>query len=138
MLTSLDGNRDERLDLVELVGLAGILHPIVLPVEGEDEEPRAEMPEKPTTIDELFGRMLPRNEGSTASPAPPLLPGPVPVFRRLDLDNDGRISQRDLDLLRRPLQLRLRVHSVISTLDRDGDGSLTLGEFESALAGFER
>jgi len=135
-MTSLDANRDERLGLLELVGLAGILHPIVLPT-GEDTG-ETEIAQKPTTIIELFGTVSLRDVGAGAAPAPPLIAGPVPHYRRLDINNDGFISVSDLEGLLRPLQLRIRVHSVLSTLDRDGDGLLSLREFQSALTHFEQ
>ncbi|MFT5049605.1 MAG: Ca2+-binding EF-hand superfamily protein [Chlamydiales bacterium] len=135
-LTSLDANRDQRLGLLELVGLGGILHPIVLPL-GEEGTETEGVP-KPTTIIELFGAISLRNQGAGAAPTPPLIAGPVPHYRRLDINNDGFVSVSDLEGLLRPLQLRIRVHSVLSTLDRDGDGLLSLHEFETALTHFEQ
>ena len=74
---------------------------------------------------------------SASSPYPPLITGPVPHFRRLDLDNDGAISIDDLANLMRPMQMRLRLPALINTLDLDGDGVLNEEEFERALIQFD-
>lgn len=131
-LAGLDTDDSERLNPQELVGLTGILHPIVLPAatEADPEQPR------PQSINELFGRVSLRHEGIRSAPTPPLIVGPVSHFRRMDVNDDGVVSVTDLEGLLRPLQLRVRVHSVISTLDRDGDGVLSREEFDAAMSDY--
>ena len=76
----------------------------------------------PTTVSELFGRAIARHVEGETLPRPPLIVGPVPVFRRLDLDADGVISEGDLAELRRPLQVPVRIKAVIASVDSNGDG----------------
>jgi len=126
VLTGHDRDNDGRLSLLELATLNTILWPRTEQL-ASDEDP---VDTRPGSIDELFGKVV-RRDSST--PYPPLITGPVPHFRRLDLDNDGAISVEDLENLMRPMQLRLRIHALMNTLDLDGDGVLNEQEFERAL-----
>jgi len=128
VLRTLDGDHDDRLALGELPELLEILHPVVLP-----ESDRATAEDRPTTADELFGLAEPRGLDAGATPYPPYIAGPVSQFRRLDLDNDGEISIADLEGLLRPVQTSIRTHSVLNTLDLNGDGVLDREEFLRAL-----
>lgn len=83
----------------------------------------------PRSLSELFGQALPRHVEGETLPRPPLIVGPVPVFRRLDLDADGRISEGDLLELRRPLQVPVRIKAMIASIDTDGDGAISHEEF---------
>ena len=128
VLRSLDIDHDERLALTELPDLLEILHPVVLPpTTGLD------LGDRPATIDELFGEAVDRNYDSGATPYPPMIAGPVSHFRRLDLDDDGFISVEDLEELLRPVRISVRVHSVLNTLDLDGDRLLDPHELLRAL-----
>jgi Ca2+-binding EF-hand superfamily protein len=76
---------------------------------------------------------LPRALPEGAAPQPPLIPGPATHFRRLDLDDDGRISTQDLVRLSSPARLGIRAAAVLAALDRDGDGRLAPDELAAAL-----
>jgi len=89
--------------------------------------------EQPASIDELFGEVLAREQTIDAVEQPPRIPGPVPHFRRLDFDNDGTISRRDLERLQSPLQLEARAGVALATLDLDGDGVVTPAEFRASM-----
>jgi len=133
VLRRLDDDLDEHLGGSEIDGLVGILHPVALLA---DTPPILLTETPPTTIDELFGKVVLRaNSGTT--PNPPLIRGPVPHFRRLDLDNDGEISVRDLEQLLRPHKTGVRIRTVLNTLDLDGDGTLSEAEFLAALVHVE-
>ena len=62
-----------------------------------------------------------------------MIPGPVPSFRRLDLDNDGKITAEDLLALQRPMQLPVRYAAVLATLDTNGDGGIDATEFAASM-----
>jgi hypothetical protein len=121
----LDRDGDGKLQGAELSGLARVL---TAPLEQDTD-----LADKPTTIDELFGEVIPRDSGPDSVPQPPRIPGPVPHFRRLDLDNDGLISMEDLRRLQAPLQVNARIGAVWATLDTNGDGAVDFEEFRAAL-----
>lgn len=86
-----------------------------------------------TTIEELFGRIEERDDGPEAQPRPPRLVGPVPMFRRLDFDDDGLISVQDLSDLGRPLAHPVRVRALVADLDLDQDGAISRAEFRRSM-----
>ena len=94
-----------------------------------------ESPEAPVarSIEDLFGGLEERSGGFHSSLHPPAIPGPVTHFRRLDLDNDGLVSLRELDRLQSPLQLPIRANTVLAALDRNEDRHLSEAEFKDAL-----
>jgi Ca2+-binding EF-hand superfamily protein len=57
----------------------------------------------------------------------------VPHFRRLDLDDDGRITLTDLQSLQVPLQLSVRVGGIFAALDKDQDGGIDADEFLNSM-----
>jgi Ca2+-binding EF-hand superfamily protein len=130
VLRLLDTDLDQKLAGTEIEGLVVILHPVALPLVETTLDPTADT--KPATLDDLFGTVVLRADSGT-TPNPPLIVGPVPHFRRLDIDNDGKISVRDLEELLRPHQTGVRVQTVVNTLDLDGDGALSQAEFFAAL-----
>ncbi|MFT4539929.1 MAG: Ca2+-binding EF-hand superfamily protein [Planctomycetota bacterium] len=132
VLRLIDTDRDELVNLTEMPALSGILHPVVPP---DDAAALALEAEAPKTILDLFGRVEARGTDIGGTPYPPRILGPVPIFRRLDLDNDGFISTVDLSELLRPIQLGFRPHAVLGTLDLNGDGRLSSDEFEHAMVG---
>jgi Ca2+-binding EF-hand superfamily protein len=91
--------------------------------------------EAPSSIAGLFGRPIPRPGGLDQAPQPPLIVGPVPLFRRLDLDDDGGIEDGDLRELLSPLQLSVSLPAIKATLDFDESGDIDEGELERALGG---
>ena len=62
-----------------------------------------------------------------------MIVGPVSPFRRLDLDNDGLITLEELERLRRPQTLTVRVAAVLAALDENEDGALSRDELIRAM-----
>lgn len=85
------------------------------------------------SIRELFGQPLPVPIGPGVVPSPNRIPGPLPVFDRLDVDGDGTCTRRDLRELAFPAALPIRPETLLAALDRDGDGRLSKAEFDRAL-----
>lgn len=119
----LDLDGSSKLDENETYRLVEIIDP-------KRDEPDAR---RPSTVDELFGRVIARASRDDSVPTPPLIPGPVSPFRRLDLDDDGSIRADDLIELSRPASLPVRVHALIAALDKDGDGGLSREEFWASM-----
>ena len=94
-------------------------------------EPSTEPP--PTSLDELFGEAVPRPGELDRAPQPPLIVGPVSIFRRLDLDDDGGIEVDDLRGLLSPLQMTPRLPAIHATIDLDEDGRIDPDELALAL-----
>jgi Ca2+-binding EF-hand superfamily protein len=92
----------------------------------------------PKSVVELFGRVVPRPGGIHSTPQPPLIVGPVPIFRRLDLDDDGGIEVEDLRGLLSPLQLPISLSAIQATLDTDEDGRVDPDELDAALGARRR
>lgn len=122
VLKDLDTNENRTLEDDETSPLPNIVFQIALNVE---EVP---LDERAGTIDELFGELI----ESTGVRAPRLL-GPVTSFRRLDQDNDGEISVKDLETLLRPSYSALRPGMVLNTLDLNDDGVLDRSELRAAF-----
>jgi Ca2+-binding EF-hand superfamily protein len=127
IMEKLDRDHTGELDGTELTQLSRLLS---APVELADPMDALEQPE---SIDELFGEVIARELTVDAVEQPPRIPGPVPHFRRLDFDNDGVISRKDLERLQSPLQLKARPGVALATLDTDGDGVVTLEEFRASM-----
>ncbi len=126
IFTTLDRDASKALELVELEALADLLSPKLATTDAA-AKPKAK------SVLELFGRSVPREEREGSVHLPPQIPGPVPVFRRLDLDDDGGIELDDLSALQRPLQLHVRVNAVFATLDTDADGRLSPEELAASM-----
>lgn len=129
VVIGLDRDDDGRLNVQELAGLEGLV--------GIGSASSVPLPSSlslsgASSADELFGVVEPRAPGSNK---PPHIIGPVRSFRRLDLDNNGKISLAELEELLRPLFSPVRVRTVHHTLDRNQDGFLTEDEFDAALFG---
>jgi len=123
VMTQLDRDSDKRLKGEELEDLAHLLDPTL---------PRTSKP-KARSIDELFGKRIPREEREGAIRLPDQIQGPVDNFRRLDIDADGRITEAELADLLRPVQTSVRLSAVFATLDKNRDGGLSREEFWGAL-----
>lgn len=118
-----DTNGDLRLDVSELARVSSLLDPVAQNARSLQSVPMAR------SLRELFGARVDR--GSVSQP--PQLFGPIPPFWRLDLDGDGYIEDEDLRELQGRLHLAVSVAAVMSTLDLDGDGQLSLLEFRMSM-----
>lgn len=123
LMPRLDANGDSSLDRSELERLAGFLTPLV--VDSVIAQPKAP---GARTIMELFGQPIDAGENN-----PPRIIGPVRPFRRLDVNNDGFVDLEDLERLKGRTFARVRLGSVLNTLDIDYDGRLSEREFLSAM-----
>lgn len=90
---------------------------------------------KAASIEELFGGAEEREVYLGSTPRPPVIAGPVRPFRRLDLDEDGAMTVRDLDRLLLSSHTPLRPSAVLAGFDRDGDGRVERAELEAAFDG---
>jgi Ca2+-binding EF-hand superfamily protein len=108
-LEKLDRDGSKKLELDELEEFANILSPKA----GSKNAKHAK------SIEELFGKKIPRDMRPDSTPMPPRIAGPINPFRRLDIDGNGFITIEDLAELQRPLQLPVRINAVIATLGRD-------------------
>lgn len=126
VFASLDRDASKALERIELEALADLLSP-------KPAESAEGAKSKAKNVLELFGRSVPREEREGAVHLPPQIPGPVPTFRRLDLDDDGAIELDDLSALQRPLQLHVRLNAVFATLDTDADGKLSPEELAASM-----
>lgn len=128
VLESLDRDASTKLESSELDALL----PILMPPAPEAEKPV----ERVHSLPELFGKRVERERSDDAPPGvaiPPEIAGPVSMFRRLDLDDDGKIELADLTELQRPVQTHVRVNAVFASFDLDGDGAIRDDEFERAF-----
>jgi Ca2+-binding EF-hand superfamily protein len=125
LLSKFDRDGSQRLEKGELADLAAFLDPARRTRSG----PRA------ASVDELFGKSIPREDRRGSTMLAPRVVGPVTVFRRLDLDGDGRITATDLLGLQRPVQLPVRLAAVLATLDLNGDGAIDAAEFRASMTG---
>ena len=127
-IEKLDKDGTKKLELAEIDALLAVLDPDL----GRREAPKA------GSVVELFGKPIAREIRPGSTPLPPLITGPVPAFRRLDLDGDGAISTQDLVDLQRPIQLPVRVNALMATLDVDQDGAISEAEFWGSMTSPKR
>ena len=88
---------------------------------------------KAGSVLELFGAVREREDDRANLPLPPHITGPVDVFHRLDVDRDGQVTESDLDRLQRPVQLLVRMNTVLASLDENGDGGISRDEFYASM-----
>ena len=103
-----------------------------------DQTKRADPKEDKGPVDsaqvlKLFGAQIQRSDKNDLLSLPPRIRGPVHHFARLDIDEDGQITVKDLELLARPIQLDVRLSAVIAILDSDDDGGVSLAEFDASM-----
>ena len=123
ILEQLDRDLTRKLEIPEIEDLLSILKPSAGGIQGS----------KPRTIDELFGKLLPRALQQGSTPQPVRISSPVRSFRRLDIDRDGAITREDLAELQRPLVLPVRTPAVLAALDTDRDGAISEAEFLASM-----
>ncbi len=123
MFSLLDADDSKALEIDELESLTSYLNP--LEVGSKMKQPV--LPGASTVLD-LFGQVKDMGEAH-----PPVIAGPVPLFRRLDLNNDGFVDMEDLERLEGRSFNPVRLRSVLNTLDIDHDGRLNKGEFLSSM-----
>lgn len=128
VLEKLDRDSTGELEGQELVLFAQLLSATYTP-----EQAILDPETVPKSIDALFGQVTPRDQSFATLPQPPLIQGPVPTFRRLDLDNDGGITLDDLEALRAAAQFSVRTTAVFAALDVDQDGRLSEAELYGAM-----
>jgi EF hand domain-containing protein len=107
--------------------------PVELPEFDADAFARGADFQPASSINELFGRAEARTLEEGATRQPPFIAGPIPQFRRLDLDLDGEITNKDLDELLRPMQVQTRIRAVIAIMDTDESGGISRAEFDAAM-----
>lgn len=118
-----DRDLTSKLEIPELEDLLALLRPASAASKGP----------RPKSIDELFGKLVPRTIQEGSTPQPVRITPPVLTFRRLDIDADGMISLEDLAELQRPLVLPVRARAVFAALDANGDGDLDEAEFRASM-----
>lgn len=128
VIEKLDRDGSKKLEGEELVLFAQLLTATYL-ADKSAPDPNT----RPKSVGELFGQVIPRSASPGTTPEPPLIRGPVPHFRRLDLDDDGRITLTDLQSLQVPLQLSVRVGGIFAALDRNQDGGIDSDEFLNSM-----
>jgi Ca2+-binding EF-hand superfamily protein len=126
MFKAFDVNGDLRLADGELLEVA-------LQLEAFRSTVTTGVTERFESVEALFGTSIPRPPGPGEIATPPKIDGPLPIFSRLDLDGDGRLSSNDLDELAFPLTLPVRAVTVIASLDSDGDEALSPEELRASM-----
>jgi len=150
----IDKNRDGRIDADEFQEVFEMSmrkvgefpeprpNPEAGPVEIPEFDPNAFDPntefQPVSSIEELFGRAETRTLAEGATRQPPFIAGPIPHFRRLDLDLDGEITERDLEELLRPMQVRTRIRAVVAMMDEDESGGISRAEFNRMMGQKQR
>lgn len=130
VLEAVDSDGDRRVGSDELFQLSRALsYSLALPT-----ETKVTPKQGAKNVVELFGKAEPRPLTVATAAAPPQIVGPVPHFRRLDLDGDGFISSEDLRVLQGSVSMGARIATVIASLDADEDGRISEREFAAALA----
>jgi len=115
----MDPDESGQLEITELVPLAWI---------ASRNLPGALRPAAPG----LAGAASLTGESPVETPAPELLARTH--FGLLDPSRDGAIDESDLRLLQSPARLDVRLETVFSALDRDGDGRLSEDEFRTSMS----
>jgi Ca2+-binding EF-hand superfamily protein len=125
VMQKFDRDVSRKLEKDELAELIAFLDPAR----------RSQPPPRAASVEELFGKAFPREDRKGALQQAPRIPGPLPPFRRLDLDGDGRITAADLITLQRPIQVPVRLAAVLATIDTNGDGAIDAAEFAASMGG---
>jgi Ca2+-binding EF-hand superfamily protein len=131
LLRAADVDADGRLSGEELFQLSRILSYARATPDiglGQGAKPVA------TSLEELFGRVEERPSTVSSAGLPPWIPGPVPHFRRLDLDGNGKVDTEDLRRLQGSASLGARTGAVLAALDLNEDGAIDEREFAAAIA----
>jgi Ca2+-binding EF-hand superfamily protein len=129
LLEMLDLDRSGDLGGAELFQLTRLVSVTLVSPRGDDLKRGG-----PKSVSDLFGAIVPRPGQPGTVAGPPWIPGPVPHFRRLDLDGNGFVSMDELRDLQGAATLGTRVGAVLATLDSDEDGRISEREFLTSLA----
>lgn len=128
VLSRMDRDKTGELEIAELLGLSSIIRGF-LPKRFAGLTKLADEEIYPFLLASPVPRRLP--EG--APPAPPLIPGPVTHFRRLDLDDNGYVNPDDLRELLVSSGLNVRPTALLAAIDLNGDGRVDEREFLAGL-----
>jgi len=135
LLVGLDKNGNRELEFEEMAPLAQFLTRTRISAEGLSGG-------TDRTVEDLINELVsenvapadPSEELDPGAPgAPPRMPGPVPPFRRLDVDGNRFIERIDLHALVGSARLSVRPERVLDALDLDGDGRLSEHEFLESI-----
>jgi hypothetical protein len=127
-LARMDVDTTGELELGELQGLSAIVRSY-LPKRFAGLTHLEDAEVYPLFYASPVDRML--SEGSP--PMPPMIPGPVTHFRRLDLDDSGFVNTSDLNELLTSSGISARPSSILAAIDLDGDGRVDEREFLRGL-----
>jgi Ca2+-binding EF-hand superfamily protein len=130
VLASVDSDGDARLKGPELFGFSRLMSMSIgaAPMDADGKK------KQPGSVEALFGAIEPRSSPAANRSDAPWIPGPVPHFRRLDLDRDGFVTIAELVDLQAGSATSASIGAVLAALDLDEDGRISEREFLTSLS----